>query len=131
MRAAIAPPPPAVGPCIPSPNYRDREGYSHVRYRGRMQLAHRVAWMKEHSPIPAGMTVDHVCFNPGCINVAHLRLLTAAENAASRRGTFKTECKRGHSFTPENTYTRNGRRTCRKCNALAQARRTARRKARS
>jgi hypothetical protein len=31
---------------------------------------------------------------------------------------WKTHCKRGHAFTPENTYTYQGKRQCRACHRI-------------
>lgn len=39
----------------------------------------------------------------------------------------RTHCRNGHEFTPGNTYLGGGRRSCRRCNADAQARRKIRR----
>lgn len=51
--------------------------------------AHREAYSIFNGPIPEGMTVDHMCFNPACCNPGHLRLLTHVENAGSQRRCFK------------------------------------------
>lgn len=87
--------------------------------------AHRVIYRAEVGPIPDGGTIDHLCLNPRCVNPAHMEVVTRAENArrqwASGRGNAgvrqreKTRCKRGHEFTPENTYVYDGRRACRIC----------------
>jgi hypothetical protein len=64
------------------------------------------------------MTVDHLCFNPPCVNPGHLRLLTLSENSANQRDAYKAHCKRGHELSPENTRIRtggNGRRECKTC----------------
>lgn len=97
------------------------EGYgrSHGKFGDKVETwAHRCAYAAAHGPIPAGMTVDHLCFNPGCVNPEHLRLLTNSENAANQLAAYWTHCKRGHEFTPENTVVMtngNGRRQCRTC----------------
>lgn len=43
---------------------------------------HRYVWERENGPIPEGMMIDHVCWNRACVNLEHLRLATAAENAS-------------------------------------------------
>lgn len=89
---------------------------------------HRVVYEALVGPIPEGMTLDHLCFNPACVNPAHLDLVTRSENTKrqwaaghadpGRSQREKTHCKRGHEFTPENTKVSNGRRHCRACRRL-------------
>ena len=86
--------------------------------RNQMLYAHRVSYTWFHGAIPTGLTIDHLCANPCCVNPEHLEAVTGAENTR-RACARRTHCKHGHEFTPENTYrskTRT-RRECRACNA--------------
>jgi len=52
--------------------------------RGRMALAHRVAYELTYGPIPPGLVVRHLCHEPLCVNPDHLLLGTVAENNQDR-----------------------------------------------
>lgn len=86
--------------------------------------AHRVSYEIHKGPIPAELTIDHLCRVRHCVNPEHLEAVTFAENV--RRGISppaqngrKTHCVHGHEFTAENTYIRpDGDRGCRACGAL-------------
>ena len=67
----------------------DRGGYGKLSANGRMVLAHRYAWERENGPIPDGMVIDHACHERSCVNVAHLRLATRAQNNSNRSGAWK------------------------------------------
>ena len=104
-------------------------GYGVSSLRGRSIVAHRRAYLELVGPIPEGMQLDHLCRVRACVNPSHLEPVTPRENA--RRADLypvgniqssQTHCKRGHEFTPENTYTRRGRhRECRTCKRAACA----------
>jgi hypothetical protein len=96
-------------------------GYGHIRLdmNGRIYAVHRVAYEQLVGPIPAGLEIDHLCFNRRCVNPDHLEPVTRLENV--RRGRTnqndgKTHCKRGHEFDAANTSIDVlGKRVCKAC----------------
>jgi hypothetical protein len=104
----------------------NNDGYAQIRHDGRTVRLHRLAWEAVNGPIPKGMRVCHSCDTPACCNVAHLFLGTQRDNVRDMviKGRFKgraslnavkTHCPQGHEYTPENTMTFNGMRSCRQC----------------
>ena len=105
----------------------DRDGYGNRRARGPgngVAKTHRIAYTWLVGPIPVGMTLDHLCRNPSCVNPEHLEVVTPAEN--SRRARTKARCLRGHLLEGANVIkTANGRR-CKVCQDSYYARNTER-----
>lgn len=61
-------------------------GYGTFNLNGKMTPAHRYSWTILRGPIPMGAEIDHICFTPACVNPAHLRVVTRAENCQYRQG---------------------------------------------
>lgn len=96
-------------------------------------LTHRAAYELFLSPIPDGLTVDHLCHKHDeceggdgdphrrCCNPAHLGLAPIVENAMrgnspSAKNARKTHCVHDHLFDEANTgYDGNGDRYCKAC----------------
>ena len=75
-----------VAGCLVWTGATDPAGYGRIAFDSRFQGVHRFAWEQKHGPIPDGMVIDHMCWNPACVNVEHLRLATNAQNASSQSG---------------------------------------------
>ncbi len=115
--------------CVEHPGARDRDGYGRVNVRlfgRRVALAHRAAYEKATgAPIPSSMTIDHLCRNRACVNVAHMQVVDRATNTLRGIGPTaenarKTMCQNGHPLSGDNLYERpDGGRACRACNLEA------------
>lgn len=97
------------------------EGYGQLFCGGRVVGAHRIAYEMFAGSISAGLELDHLCRNPGCVNPDHLEPVTHAENlrrsdSCSGINSRKTHCVNGHLLSGPNLYVRpDGRRECRTC----------------
>lgn len=113
--------------CVEWQGARTDSGYGHFGRGGKTWLVHRAVYEAIYGPIPDGLFVLHACDNPPCYNLEHLFLGTAGDNIrdAVAKGrfvgwnTYRTHCKHGHEFTPENTLIQlragKPRRVCRTC----------------
>jgi hypothetical protein len=84
-----------IGHCL-------KGGYGQFRAGSRF-MAHRISYLIHIGPIAEEMTIDHLCWNPKCVNPAHLEVVSIAENirrgtSASARNGRKDLCSRGHPF---------------------------------
>lgn len=101
------------------------------RESGRLLLAHRVAYELVIGPIPPGKVLDHICCVRRCVNPAHLRPTTIAENSdvpgsVAHENRRKTHCPRGHELAGANLIRSRGSRQCRRCENRRQRERKSR-----
>lgn len=117
-------------------------GYGRIQVDDRPREAHRTVFAMLAGPIPAGLSIDHVCHNadvecPGgkqcmhrrCVNPEHLEAISKEENY-QRAKQSRRRCRNGHERTPENTGLRVGSkgyvvRVCHTCRRVRSAARRA------
>jgi len=95
-----------------------QSGYGRCFWRGKYMKAHRLMLLLMGRDVPAEMSVDHLCSNPGCVNPDHLDVVAIRVNIL--RGTCnpaainarKIQCKRGHQLAITDKA---GKRHCREC----------------
>lgn len=98
-------------------------GYGLVKDATRKtRRAHRYMYELAVGPIPPGLTLDHLCRVPACINPAHLEPVTMRTNTLRgdtlpANNARKIACPQGHPYDESNTWTDSrGKRNCRECN---------------
>lgn len=103
-------------------------GYGRFKHGGKTYMAHRVSFELAGGTIPAGLELDHLCRNRGCVNPAHLEVVTSRTNVLRgetvvRTNAEKTHCLKGHPLSGDNLFIRSdGRRRCRTCERASQQR---------
>ena len=97
-----------------------RAGYGQIALGRTMIGTHRAAWIVANGDIPDGHHVHHRCGQPLCCAPNHLAAMPATDHLREHGGKVLDACKRGHEFTPENTYETAKGRQCRACTCARQ-----------
>lgn len=71
-------------PCTRWQGAKNGDGYAVVKVGGRLHLAHRLAYVGAHGPVPKGLEVHHECGRRDCVNPSHLRAVTHRENCRAK-----------------------------------------------
>lgn len=138
----------AMADCIIPQRKRGWQGYMFMKFQGKYQSPHRVAWKILYGDIPKGMVIDHMCHNEAlakgeckggyscehraCINPAHLQMISGAENtrAGARVLANRETCSYGHLTADNHRVRPDGRAYCKECrkrhNKLSAERKKAR-----
>lgn len=90
--------------CVPEPNSGcwlwigsvNPKGYGRIKFRGTTWVASRVAWTLWSGEIPEGNLVLHKCDTPGCVNITHLFLGSAADNTRDMLSKGRQCCGSDH-----------------------------------
>lgn len=70
-----------IEPCLEWGGPRLPKGYGTLRVEeGKKVYIHRAVWENAHGPIPEGLVVMHICDNPPCYRLSHLKLGTYSDN---------------------------------------------------
>lgn len=98
-------------------------GYGQIHLSGdnhHRPLVHRLVYELLVGPIPAELTLDHLCRIRSCCNPGHLEPVSYRENllrgdTLAAANAAKTHCPAGHPYDEANTYVHNNGRGCRIC----------------
>lgn len=60
------------------------DGYGSFLFNGKVEGAHRIAWILTYREIPKDKIIMHKCNNPKCCNPNHLKLGTHKENTKQK-----------------------------------------------
>lgn len=87
---------------------RTPQGYGRFRLHGSSTTAQRVSYAVFVGDLAAGLTVDHLCGNRGCVNPEHLEAVPHRVNILRSNGLAalhvrKTHCDYGHPLAQGKT----------------------------
>lgn len=115
---------PHLGPCWVWTASLTTYGYGQFRTTDKRTVrSHRHAWLLTFGSLPAdGLSLDHLCRVPRCVNPSHLDPVTHAENCRrgvagqvnSARKRAQLYCAKGGHRLPDERNSQ-GRRVCKEC----------------
>lgn len=73
------------GECWTWTRSKNSDGYGNISINGKLDKAHRVAWILTNGEIPNKLHVLHTCDNPSCVNPNHLYLGNHQDNMRDKR----------------------------------------------
>lgn len=92
-------------------------GYGYFRLSRHLGVGckahHASLFLLRNVRVPKGMTVDHLCFNPACVNPDHLEVVSNRKNIR-RAAAKRTHCKNGHAY-PNRFVGKRGSHRCKIC----------------
>lgn len=118
----------AAGDCLIWTGAKSVTGYGRFKVGQRLYAAHRLALWVATGEMPNDREALHDCDNPSCVNAAHLRWGTHADNMndavvrGRRAGRLHTHCPQGHAYQVGNVG-------CSICKKRADAERQRRKRA--
>jgi hypothetical protein len=64
--------------------YKDRKGYTWIRFQRKLYLAHRLVWMYTYGEDPGESEIDHINNVPSDNRLENLRLASHSQNSWNR-----------------------------------------------
>lgn len=88
--------------CLEWTASRTTFGHGQFYYEGRVQRAHRVAWiLQTGEPLAPSIVVRHLCDNPPCVNFEHLALGTNSQNISEMHAKGRASFRRKTLYSDE------------------------------
>lgn len=94
---------------------KGQSGHGQFWNGNRLVQAHRISYEWSVGAIPKGLTIDHICQTPPCVNPDHLQVMSMMDNVLLGSKVQNTHCPNGHPFSKENTFYIKTARSCRIC----------------
>src|SRR5512146_2388745 len=93
---------PDLGPCWIWMRSKTSPGYAQAYIEGKNRTVHRWLYQRIMGPIPAHLTLDHLCRVRHCVNPGHLEPVSRGENvlrgeSPSAQANRQTTCSEGHA----------------------------------